>query len=63
MVGTTLPAVVRVVDLPTGTTVTASVGIAFSGDYPNADATFKAADAALYQAKRAGRDRVAIASP
>ena len=26
---------------PTGTPVTASVGIAFSGDYPNADATFR----------------------
>ena len=45
---------------PTGTPVTASVGIAFSGDYPNADATFKAADAALYQAKRAGRDRAVV---
>ncbi|MDI9736183.1 sensor domain-containing diguanylate cyclase [Stutzerimonas stutzeri] len=47
---------------PTGTPVTASVGIAFSGDYPNADATFKAADAALYQAKRAGRDRAVVAA-
>ena len=47
---------------PTGTPVTASIGIACSDSYKTRDATFKAADEALYQAKRAGRDRVVVAS-
>ncbi len=47
---------------PTGAPVTASIGIACSGSYPTVEATFKAADDALYQAKRAGRDRVVLAS-
>ncbi len=47
---------------PTGAPVTASIGIACSDRYASSDATFKAADEALYQAKRAGRDRVVLAS-
>lgn len=51
----------RYTNSPTGAPVTASIGIACSTSYPSADATFKAADEALYQAKRAGRDRVVSA--
>ncbi|ANF27853.1 diguanylate cyclase [Stutzerimonas stutzeri] len=47
---------------PTGAPVTASIGIACSDSHASPDATFKAADEALYHAKRAGRDRVALAS-
>lgn len=47
---------------PTGTPITASIGIACRGDYPSTDAAFRAADDALYQAKRAGRDRAVVAS-
>ena len=47
---------------PTGTPVTASIGIACSGSHASPEATFKAADEALYRAKRAGRDRIVIAA-
>mgnify|MGYP003583896054 CR=1 FL=1 len=47
---------------PTGTPVTASIGIACSGNHASPEATFKAADEALYRAKRAGRDRIVIAA-
>jgi diguanylate cyclase (GGDEF)-like protein len=43
--------------------VTASFGVALSPDHGNtADSIVKAADAALYEAKRSGRDRVVVAS-
>ncbi len=42
--------------------VTASFGIAEATNAPSADALVEAADNALYQAKRAGRDQVAVAS-
>jgi diguanylate cyclase (GGDEF)-like protein len=45
-------------DLP----VTISIGVAAArGEDVNYDALFRAADAALYEAKRAGRDRVVVA--
>ncbi|MCQ4261970.1 GGDEF domain-containing protein [Stutzerimonas stutzeri] len=47
---------------PTGAPITVSVGIACRGSYPTDEATFKAADDALYQAKRAGRDRIIVIS-
>jgi len=43
-------------------TVTASFGIAEFPTYANAEALVAAADAALYQAKRGGKDRVATAT-
>ena len=41
--------------------VTASIGIAYGGDDANEEAWLKRADAALYQAKGAGRDRFFVA--
>jgi diguanylate cyclase (GGDEF)-like protein len=42
--------------------VTISIGVAAArGEDVNYDALFRAADAALYEAKRAGRDRVVVA--
>lgn len=43
-------------------TVTASFGVAEFPTYSNADALVAAADAALYQAKRSGKDQVAAAT-
>ncbi|HAW62569.1 MAG TPA: GGDEF domain-containing protein [Pseudomonas sp.] len=51
----------RYTNSPTGAPVTASIGIACSTSHDSPDATFKAADEALYQAKRTGRDRVVLA--
>ena len=43
--------------------VTVSIGVAMFPDHADdADALLKAADEALYEAKRAGRDRIAVAS-
>jgi diguanylate cyclase (GGDEF)-like protein len=52
------------VEGPTGevATVTASFGIAEFPAYANAEALVAAADAALYQAKRGGKDQVATAT-
>jgi diguanylate cyclase (GGDEF)-like protein len=52
------------VEGPTGeiARVTASFGIAEFPTYANAEALVAAADAALYQAKRSGKDRVAAAT-
>ena len=52
------------VEGPTGdlATVTASFGIAEFPTYANAEALIAAADAALYQAKRGGKDQVATAT-
>src|SRR5439155_1384514 len=52
------------VEGPTGelARVTASFGIAEFPTYANADALVAAADAALYQAKRGGKDQVATAT-
>jgi diguanylate cyclase (GGDEF)-like protein len=52
------------VEGPTGelAKVTASFGIAEFPTYANAEALVAAADAALYQAKRGGKDRVATAT-
>ncbi len=47
-----------------GCRLTVSIGVACSGDYPIAPVDLlHAADLALYQAKRAGRNRVVIAPP
>ena len=43
-------------------TVTMSFGIAEYPSYPNVDALVAAADAALYQAKRSGKNTVAQAT-
>jgi diguanylate cyclase (GGDEF)-like protein len=44
--------------------VTASIGVAVFPDHSNdAEALLRAADAAMYQAKRDGRDRVRVAQP
>jgi diguanylate cyclase len=40
--------------------VTFSAGVAPLGEEGDADAMFRAADAALYEAKQAGRDRVVV---
>jgi diguanylate cyclase (GGDEF)-like protein len=51
------------VDAPGGEVcVTASFGVAEYPTYANADALLAAADAALYQAKRAGKNRVATST-
>ncbi len=42
---------------------TCSVGLAFWDGFENADAVMRRADAALYAAKRRGRDRVIVAEP
>jgi predicted signal transduction protein with EAL and GGDEF domain len=42
-------------------TVTASFGAAVKGDLPQAEELVAAADATLYEAKRAGKNRVAPA--
>jgi diguanylate cyclase (GGDEF)-like protein len=48
---------------PTGIPVTISLGLSSgTGDDVDYDLLFKAADAALYEAKRAGRNRVAVAA-
>ena len=41
--------------------ITTSAGVATSRDFPSAEALRRAADAALYDAKRRGRDRVCVA--
>jgi diguanylate cyclase (GGDEF)-like protein len=41
--------------------VTMSLGVASSSDYPEVEDMIRAADAALYRAKRAGRNRVEVA--
>jgi diguanylate cyclase (GGDEF)-like protein len=44
--------------------ITLSIGVALFPDHGRSlEALFQAADAALYQAKRAGRDQVAVADP
>jgi diguanylate cyclase (GGDEF)-like protein len=43
--------------------VTLSLGVALSGEVKEADSLLRAADAALYRAKNAGRDRVELAPP
>jgi len=44
--------------------ITLSIGVALFPDHGRTlDELFQAADAALYQAKRAGRDRIAVANP
>jgi diguanylate cyclase (GGDEF)-like protein len=49
---------------PAAGRITASVGVAtFPGDGADVEGLVRAADAALYAAKRAGRDRVALAEP
>ena len=55
------------VDVGTSTTgvpmpVTVSVGAALQGENERFDALFKRADEALYEAKRAGRNRVVVAA-
>ena len=54
---------VEVDDLPRGFSVTASVGIAESVSGEKLDAFMARADAALYEAKAAGRDCVRVAAP
>ncbi len=52
----------RGADPPVG--VTTSIGVAgYRDDMPNIDALLRAADAALYQAKAEGRDRVVLHGP
>jgi diguanylate cyclase (GGDEF)-like protein len=46
---------------PAGLDITASFGVAVSTDAAEYAALFEAADAALYEAKRTGRDRVVVA--
>src|SRR5213078_3931367 len=48
------------IDLPDGKqrTVTASFGVAVKGDLPGAEELIAAADEALYESKRAGKNRV-----
>ncbi len=49
---------------PAGVPVTISIGVsAASGEQVDYDTLFRAADAALYEAKRAGRNRVVAAPP
>ena len=54
---------VEVNDLPRGFSVTASVGIAESASGEKLDAFMARADAALYEAKAAGRNCVRVAAP
>jgi diguanylate cyclase (GGDEF)-like protein len=50
---------VRATEIPAAGSVTVSIGLAeFDASTPDARALFAAADSALYEAKRAGRDRV-----
>ena len=44
-------------------TVTASFGVAAYPESPTEEALFAAADQALYRAKAAGKNRVAVAGP
>lgn len=56
--------VVRDLSPPTGPRVTASVGATVIGDPDvTADAVLRAADRAMYDAKRAGRDRFTVVGP
>jgi diguanylate cyclase (GGDEF)-like protein len=50
--------------VPAGVSITVSIGVSAAGGEPlEYEVLFKAADAALYEAKRAGRNRVALAGP
>lgn len=53
----------RTLPFPGGATVGASFGIATQADGKDARAVLAAADAAMYRAKRAGGDRIALAFP
>ena len=43
--------------------ITCSMGVASSAEIEDVEALLRAADAALYRAKRAGRNRVEMAQP
>ena len=53
------------IELPDGSelSVTASVGVAVKGDLDRAEKLVAAADEALYEAKRGGKNRVMVADP